>query len=108
MFGPMVLMGLGGGLAFSPLNIIIMSTVPAEEAGAAGGVLQTLQQVGGTLGLAILVTVFGTSVRNAGAASPENVMVGGMTAAFVASTIIATLTFVVALTFRKVRASDPR
>ncbi|HEV7977858.1 MFS transporter [Amycolatopsis sp.] len=103
---PMVLMGLGGGLAFSPLNIIIMSTVPAEEAGAAGGVLQTLQQVGATLGLAILVTVFGTTVRNTTGTSPDAVMVDGMTAAFVTSTIIAALTFAVALTFRKVRASD--
>jgi MFS family permease len=99
-------MGIGGGLAFSPLNIIIMSTVPAEEAGAAGGVLQTLQQVGATLGLAILVTIFGTSVRNTTDASPENAMVGGMTDAFAASTILACLTFAVALTFRKVRASD--
>jgi EmrB/QacA subfamily drug resistance transporter len=106
LLGPMVLMGLGGGLAFSPLNIIIMSTVPAGEAGAAGGVLQTLQQVGATLGLAILVTVFGTTVRSATGGSPDTVMVDGMTAAFVTSTIIAVLTFAVALTFRKVRASD--
>jgi EmrB/QacA subfamily drug resistance transporter len=108
LFGPMLLMGLGGGLAFSPLNIIIMSTVRPEEAGAAGGVLQTMQQVGGTLGLAILVTVFGASARHAGeaGASPENVLVSGMTDAFVAAAIIATMTFCVALTFRKVRASD--
>jgi EmrB/QacA subfamily drug resistance transporter len=108
LFGPMLLMGLGGGLAFSPLNIIIMSTVRPEEAGAAGGVLQTMQQVGGTLGLAILVTVFGASARHAGeaGASPENVLVSGMTDAFVAAAIVATLTFFVALTFRNVRASD--
>jgi MFS family permease len=107
LFWPMLLMGLGGGLAFSPLNIIIMSTVRPEETGAAGGVLQTLQQVGGTLGLAILVTVFGTSARHAAeaGASPENVLVSGMTDAFVTSAAIATLTFLVALTFRKIRAS---
>ena len=98
----MLLMGLGMGLAFAPLNVIIMATVPPADAGAAGGVLQTMQQTGGALGLAILVTVFGSVTRTA-TGSPHHVLVSGMTGAFVASAIIATLTFVVALTFRKAR-----
>ncbi|TVT21057.1 MFS transporter [Amycolatopsis acidiphila] len=99
---PMVLMGLGMGLAFSPLNVIIMATVPARDAGAAGGVLQTMQQIGATLGLAILVTVFGSTTRHA-TGSPHEVLVTGMTHAFVVSVVIAALTFVVALTFRRAR-----
>ncbi|NKQ54856.1 MFS transporter [Amycolatopsis sp. K13G38] len=102
LFVPMILMGLGMGLAFSPLNVIIMATVPPADAGAAGGVLQTMQQTGATLGLAILVTVFGSATRSA-TGTPEEIMVSGMTTAFVASAIIATLTFVVALTFRRTR-----
>jgi len=102
LFVAMVLMGLGMGLAFSPLNVIIMSTVPPSDAGAAGGVLQTMQQTGATLGLAILVTVFGSATRGA-TGTPDEIMVSGMTSAFVASAIIAALTFVVALTFRRVR-----
>lgn len=98
----MLLMGLGMGLAFSPLNVIIMATVPPRDAGAAGGVLQTMQQIGATLGLAILVTVFGTSTRHA-TGSPHEVLVTGMTHAFIASAVIAALTFVVALTFRRTR-----
>jgi EmrB/QacA subfamily drug resistance transporter len=99
---PMLLMGLGMGLAFSPLNVIIMSSVQSRDAGAAGGVLQTMQQIGATLGLAILVTVFGNSTRHA-TGSPHEVLVTGMTTAFVASAVIAALTFVVALTFRRAR-----
>jgi EmrB/QacA subfamily drug resistance transporter len=102
LFVSMLLIGLGMGLAFSPLNVIIMATVPPRDAGAAGGVLQTMQQIGATLGLAILVTVFGTSTRHA-AGSPHEVLVIGMTNAFIASAVIATLTFVVALTFRRTR-----
>ncbi|MTD57506.1 DHA2 family efflux MFS transporter permease subunit [Amycolatopsis sp. RM579] len=101
MFVPMVLMGVGMGLAFSPLNVIIMSTVPARDAGAAGGVLQTMQQIGATLGLAILVTVFGTATRHA-TGSPHEVLVSGMTTAFIVSVVIASLAFLVALTFRRV------
>ena len=67
LLGPLALLGLGGGLAFSPLNIVIMATVRPSDAGAAGGVLQTMQNIGGTLGLAVLVTVFGTASRHAAA-----------------------------------------
>ncbi|TVT56842.1 MFS transporter [Amycolatopsis rhizosphaerae] len=102
LFVAMVLMGLGMGLAFAPLNVIIMATVPSRDAGAAGGVLQTMQQTGATLGLAILVTVFGSATRTATGA-PHQILVTGMTAAFVASAIIAGITFAVALTFRRAR-----
>jgi EmrB/QacA subfamily drug resistance transporter len=102
LFVSMLLMGLGMGLAFAPLNVIIMATVPPRDAGAAGGVLQTMQQTGATLGLAILVTVFGTATRHA-TGSAHQVMVTGMTTAFVASVIIAAVTFLVALTFRRAR-----
>ncbi|MGV9679258.1 MFS transporter [Nocardia sp. NPDC003482] len=102
LLAAMVLMGCGIGLAFSPLNVIIMATVPPAEAGAAGGALQTLQQTGGALGLAILVTVFGTAARSA-SGSPAQVLVSGTTAAFATAAVIAVLTFLVALTFPKVR-----
>ncbi len=102
LFLPMLLMGLGMGLAFSPLNVIIMGTVPPRDAGAAGGVLQTMQQIGATVGLAILVTIFGTTTRHA-TGSAHEVLVTGMTHAFVASAVIAALSFVVALTFKRTR-----
>lgn len=98
VLGPMVLMGVGGGLAFSPLNVLIMGTVPPEDAGAAGGALQTMQQLGATLGLAVLVTVAGSASRGH---TGTDALVTGMTAAFTASALIALLTFAVALTFRR-------
>jgi MFS family permease len=109
VFGPMVVLGLGGGLGFVPLNPIIMSTVAPKDAGAAGGTLQTMQQVGSSLGLAVLVTVFGSAARRAtseaqvGVAGAHHVLVAGMTAAFTASAVIALGTFVIASTFRSTR-----
>jgi MFS family permease len=104
LFGPLLLMGLGGGLAFAPLNVIVMATVPTEDAGAAGGVLQTMQQVGSTLGLGILITVFGSATRSAGTTGAQ-LTVDGMTAAFATAAVFAAGTFLVALTFRRVTAS---
>jgi MFS family permease len=103
VLGPMLLAGLGVGLGFSPLNVVIMSTVPAKDSAAAGGVLQTMQQVGATLGLAVLVTVFSAGSRHAAAtgANPQHALVAGMTNAFMIATIVAAVTIVVALTFRR-------
>jgi MFS family permease len=109
LLGPLVLMGLGGGLAFAPLNVIVMATVPAEDAGAAGGVLQTMQQVGSTLGLGILITVFGATTRTSAAAGTTGpqLVVDGMTSAFATSAVFAAGTFLVALTFRARASARP-
>ncbi|HEX3593172.1 MAG TPA: MFS transporter [Pseudonocardiaceae bacterium] len=99
VLGPFLLLGTGVGLAFAPLNVVIMGSVPPADAGAAGGVLQAMQNIGATLGLAVLVTVFGTATRHA-TGDPAAVLVHGMTVAFAVAAGIAAATFAVALTFR--------
>jgi EmrB/QacA subfamily drug resistance transporter len=102
VLGPMVLMGIGGGMSFTPMTPVIMAAVAPRDAGAASGVLQTMQQTGTSLGLAVLVTVFGTVVRHAAPqASADEALVSGMTAAFAVGSAIAAGVAVVALTFRK-------
>jgi EmrB/QacA subfamily drug resistance transporter len=55
---PMVLIGAGQGGALGPLTAAGITGVAAEDAGAAGGVTNVAHQVGGSLGLAVLVAVF--------------------------------------------------
>jgi EmrB/QacA subfamily drug resistance transporter len=95
IFGPMLVMGLGGGLAFVPLSPVIFASVPPRDAGAAGGVLQTMQQLGVSLGLAVLVTVAASAERH------THDVVTGMTTAFTVSAAIAGVVFLVATTFRR-------
>ncbi|MEU1123602.1 MFS transporter [Streptomyces sp. NPDC005899] len=64
VLGPMVLFGFGMGLNFVTLTLTAVSGVAQHEAGAASSLLNASQQVGGSLGLSILVTVFGTAGRN--------------------------------------------
>ncbi len=54
---PMVLIGLGQGLALTPLTTAGVAGVPARDAGAASGAVNVAHQLGGSLGLAVLVTV---------------------------------------------------
>ncbi|WP_211216224.1 MFS transporter [Longispora albida] len=63
---PMTLFGLGMGLIFVPVTIVALSGVENRDSGAASGLLNATQMVGGSLGLAVLVTVFGTASRNEG------------------------------------------
>jgi len=59
LLAPMVLLGLGGGLAFPALTMIAMADVNESEAGLASGLLNTTGQVGGALGLAVMATLAG-------------------------------------------------
>lgn len=102
VFGPMLLMGVGGGIGLVPLNAVILSSVAPRDAGAASGVLQAMQQTGSSLGLAVLVTVFGTVSRHTshGAGLAQHALVSGMTAAFAVAAAFIALTGVNALAFR--------
>lgn len=99
--GPLLLFGLGAGMVFIPLTGRALDGVQPEDAGAASGMLNVLQQVGGALGLGILVTIFGTASRNSDAASrvpaerAREILTDGVHAAFVGSAIYATLTLAV-------------
>jgi EmrB/QacA subfamily drug resistance transporter len=52
-----ILMSLGMGMTFVPLTLTAVHHVRAEDSGIGSGVLNTMQQVGGALGLATLATV---------------------------------------------------
>jgi MFS family permease len=57
--------GLGLGLAAPILVNVVLAGVPGRDAGAAGGVLTTVNQIGGATGVAILGALFFTTVANA-------------------------------------------
>jgi EmrB/QacA subfamily drug resistance transporter len=63
---PLVMMGIGMGAALTPLTAAGIAGVQADDAGAASGVVNVAHQLGGSLGLGILVTVFAGAERGAG------------------------------------------
>ncbi|MDX3241016.1 MFS transporter [Streptomyces sp. ME18-1-4] len=88
LLGPLLLLGVGVGLALMPLNATILAKIRPQEAGAASGLLQTLQWLGGTLGLSVLVTVYGTATRRA-SGTPAEILTHGAAHAFGAAALIA-------------------
>jgi EmrB/QacA subfamily drug resistance transporter len=53
----MIILGVGMGMSFVPVTIAGTSGVAPEDSGLASGLLNTTQQVGGSLGLAILSSI---------------------------------------------------
>jgi hypothetical protein len=64
----MLLLGGGQGLTFAPATEAIMGSLPAEKAGVGSAVNDTTRELGGTLGVAIVGSVF-ASVYSGGIAS---------------------------------------
>jgi len=57
VLGPSLLAGVGLGLSFVPVTIAAVTDTTGQEAGLASGLINTSQQVGGALGLAILASI---------------------------------------------------
>ncbi|MFI2433531.1 MFS transporter [Streptomyces sp. NPDC018693] len=132
ILGPMLVFSFGMGMQFVSLTLMALSNVPVHESGAASGLLNATQQVGGSLGLSILVTVFGTaSNREAERQIPDflsradpaqrarfertgdlpapwsdEILAAGVSAAFVTAAIMAATAALIALAVIQVRASD--
>jgi EmrB/QacA subfamily drug resistance transporter len=64
VLGPMLVIAVGLGLLFVPLTLVAMSKVADKESGVAASLRNTGQQVGGSIGLAVLGTVAWTAVAN--------------------------------------------
>lgn len=99
---PMLLVGAGIGTAFIPSTQLILTGVDPHDAGAASGLVNVSQQIGGTLGLATLVSVFESHVR-APSFSPADALAHGVSAVLTGSAIFLALAMItiVAGTYRR-------
>jgi EmrB/QacA subfamily drug resistance transporter len=61
LMAALVLFGFGQGLVMAPLSGLVLGTVRAAQAGAAAGVLNTVHQAGGALGVSLLGVVYFTA-----------------------------------------------
>ena len=77
VLGPSLLAAVGLGFAFVPQTIAAVSGVAEREAGLASGLINTSQQVGGALGLAVLSTVAFPQIDDAAAAAGGAAEPGG-------------------------------
>jgi EmrB/QacA subfamily drug resistance transporter len=101
-----LLMGIGMAFAFIPVSIAALAGVEAREAGLASGLINTSQQIGGALGVAIASTVAFTHVKTllASGHSQPDALTSGFALAFWVLAALAVASVVVAAAF--VRSSE--
>jgi MFS family permease len=110
VLGPSLLAAVGLGFAFVPVTIAAVSGVAQHEAGLASGLINTSQQIGGALGLAVLSTVAFSQIEDgaaaAGGAPTPAILNEGYADAFLVGAGIAILGLVATLIL--IRGRDSR
>ncbi len=101
---PLLLFGLGNGTAFVPLTGAALFNVEPADAGAASGLVNVTQQVGGALGLSVLVTVFGAAAHGS---NPASAFAHGADTAFWVAAGLLALCVLIATTMRAPRTAPP-
>jgi EmrB/QacA subfamily drug resistance transporter len=88
---PMILLGLGAGMAFNPVLLAAMSDVEPSDAGLASGVVNTAFMMGGALGLAVLASLAASRTETLAASGegPLEALTGGYHAAFLVGALFA-------------------
>ena len=103
ILGPSLLAALGLGFAFVPVTIAAVSGIEDREQGLASGLINTSQQVGGALGLAILAAVANSVI---GSAETPATLIEGFQAAFAVGAGFAIVGLIATLAL--VRSADSR
>jgi len=109
ILGPSLFAAAGLGFAFVTTTIAAVSGVEENEAGLASGLINTSQQIGGALGLAVLSTVATSRTDDAissGGSNLHTALTEGFQSAFLGGAAIALLGFV--LTLVLIRSRDSR
>jgi EmrB/QacA subfamily drug resistance transporter len=134
LLGPMMVTAAGMGLTFVPLSLVALARVANNDAGVASSLLNTGQQIGGSIGLAILGTVawsaVASSMRSAAASAAAAAKAGhaahlspaaakaaqvamsnhalayGFSRGYIVSAIVALLALVLALVMIRIKRED--
>jgi EmrB/QacA subfamily drug resistance transporter len=120
VLGPIMLVALGLGFTFVPLSLVALAKVPDNDAGVASSLLNAGQQVGGSIGLALLGTVAWSAVASSArsahlpaaaskaqqAAATSHSLAYGFSQGYLVSAGVALLALVLAVVFIRVKASD--
>jgi EmrB/QacA subfamily drug resistance transporter len=108
ILGPSLLAAAGLGFGFVTSTIAAVSGVDDREQGVASGLINTSQQIGGALGLAVLSTIATTRTHDviaSGGSSLAKALTDGFQSAFLAGAVIAGLGFVATLILIRTRDS---
>ncbi|HZA07584.1 MAG TPA: MFS transporter, partial [Nitrososphaeraceae archaeon] len=88
LLGPTLLIGVGTGLSFTAINIAVLTGLRKGEEGLASGLINTSRQIGGPIGLAVLLTVANFETPHTAGQIVVQSMVTGFGYAFLAAVLL--------------------
>ena len=103
ILGPSLFAAVGLGFAFVPVTIAAVSGVEDREQGLASGLINTSQQVGGALGLAVLAAIANSEIGNS---HDRAVLTDGFSSAFLVGAGFAVLGLIATLVL--IRTADSK
>jgi EmrB/QacA subfamily drug resistance transporter len=114
VLGPSVIAALGLGFSFVPVTIGAVAGVAERESGLASGLINTAQQIGGALGLAILATIansvsdeaYGAAISVGDQAGAAQALTDGFQNAFLVGASFAIVGLLLSIVL--IRSSDSR
>jgi EmrB/QacA subfamily drug resistance transporter len=106
LLGPLLVAGVGSGFFIAPNVQFIVATVDPAEAGAASGVISTMQRIGSAIGIAVIGSVFFGNLsfptdRRPTSADVANAFATSATAALLVSAAFAVVAFLLVFTLPK-------
>jgi EmrB/QacA subfamily drug resistance transporter len=112
LLGPMVIAAVGLGFAFVPVTIGAMTGVSEDQSGLASGLINTSQQVGGALGLAVLGSIASSKTADLVAAAKgaptaiPNALTEGFQTAFMVGAVFSVIAIIATLLL--IRSEDSK
>ncbi|MEU9773476.1 MFS transporter [Streptomyces sp. NPDC047968] len=107
----LLLQAIGLGLAFVPVTLLATSGVPESDAGLASGLYQTVQEIGGAIGLAAMSALAvwrtGQEMTGSGAGPDVSAQVAGFRLAFLAGSLVMVAGAVLFAALLRKRHVDP-
>jgi EmrB/QacA subfamily drug resistance transporter len=103
LVGPFILSGIGMALFFAPVANVVLSAVRPQEEGKASGANNSIREVGGVLGVAVLASIF---ARYGGYESPQTFTDGLVPALWIGAGVLAVGSAIALLIPRKRRPAE--
>ncbi|MER7576185.1 MFS transporter [Streptomyces sp. NPDC126514] len=104
LLGPVIVIGLGSGIAFVQLTGVAVTGVRPADAGLASGLVSATRQLGSTVGLAVLTTLAASATAASSHSAPAGALTDGYRTAFLLSgAVIALAALSVPLLVRRAR-----
>ena len=111
LLGPMLLIGVGTGLSFTAINIAALTGTRKGEEGLASGLINTSRQIGGPIGLAVLLTVANFQTPHTAGqivVQSPSAMVTGFGYAFLAAALLTGIGIIFTALFMREKTSSDK